>query len=86
MSLPNSGQITFLMIRNEYYGFPEYGTSDTNLYNLNYYKGKTRWFVGGVANVFPSGAIAFTDFHGSSATDPNPPPPPPGDGGGDGGG
>lgn len=82
MGLPTSGTITFVMIRNEFVGV--LSSSNTDLFNLNFYRGKTRYYLGSSANTFPVGAIAFSDFYGTYAADPNPPPPPPGDGGGGG--
>lgn len=62
---PNS--ISFSQIRNVFYGistiYGDWGTNDSNLYDLNYYRGKyyTSYYGGGPF-FFPSGQIAFSNI------------------------
>lgn len=75
-SAPNS--ISLAQIRNEFYnanasGNPSaYGTSDANLYNINFYRGKYH-FVGtaynpsGYYTAFTTGSLDFNTFRGKKA-------------------
>jgi len=66
MPTPASGAISFLNIKDNFYGLVNYddfawGTNLANLYNLNYYRGR------GYSNgTLPSGAIAFNNFYNST--------------------
>ena len=76
MVLPSSpNSISFTQIRNEFYnanasGNPStYGTTDANLYNVNFYRSKA-YRVGGVSGYwayFSAGALDFNTFRGKSA-------------------
>ena len=82
MALPASpNAISLLDIRGEFYGkivnVTNYGTSNTNLNMLSYYRSKHYYTAAGVLSTFPATTIAFSDFHGKQWNDPTPPPPPP---------
>lgn len=70
-SAPNS--ISILQIRDEFTGKTvngvAYGTSNTNLFNLNYYRSK--WYYTNPTNgsfaQFPSGAIDMDTFRGKGS-------------------
>lgn len=77
MVLPAAGNsISFAQIRNEFFnanasGNPSaYGTSDANLYNLNFYRGKHH-YVGplyyGYYTTFTTGTIDFYTFFSKQA-------------------
>lgn len=67
--------LTFTEIRNEYFGI--LSVSDSDLYNLNFYRGKTYFRANGVPYTFQSANLDFFTFYSSYAVDPSPPPPPP---------
>jgi hypothetical protein len=82
MSIPATGAVSMLTVRNEYAGqfvyLTTYSSSNTDLFNMNYYRGKWNYRLSdGVLQQFPSGAISLNDFRNTSAADPSPPPPPP---------
>lgn len=70
-SAPNS--ISSLQIRNEFYGTTvngvAYGTTDSNLYNLGYYRGK--WYytapTNGTLVQFSTGTIDMNTFRGKGS-------------------
>lgn len=70
MPTPASGPISFVNIRNNFYGYTNfdgynYGTVDANLYNLNYYRGKRYNKAGNTSTYFSTGVIGFADFYNS---------------------
>lgn len=82
MPIPSTGAVSMLNIRDEYVnaivGSSVYGSSNTNLFNLNYYRGKSYYRSSdGAMLSFSSGTITMNDFRGTQSFDPFPPPPPP---------
>jgi len=62
--------ISFTDIRNEFYGVTtpnpsSFGTTDSDLYNLNFYRGKY-YYTGASYKAFPSvsSSIGFSDMRG----------------------
>lgn len=69
MPTPASGAITFTNIRDNFVGFTNadgftYSSSNADLYNLNYYRGK-KYRKSGIDTNFSSGAISFNNFYDS---------------------
>ncbi len=69
MPTPSSGAISLQNIRDNFYNYTNadgfnYGTTNSNLYNLNYYRGK-KYRKAGVDTIFSSGSISFNAFYNS---------------------
>jgi hypothetical protein len=70
MPTVSSGALSFSNIRDNFVNYTNfagfnYGSTNANLYNLNYYRGKRYRKDGNTGTFFSSGAIAFNAFYNS---------------------